>query len=89
MDGSIRLGPGVAWRLVDGAVVAWVAETGATHALDPALSVLLCRIAESDGRSAAALAATIDVADECQAAFPAWFEQALARLAALNLIVAP
>lgn len=88
MDGAIRLQSGIDWRLVEGRVVAWVGETGATHALDAGLSLLLCRIAQTEGRDAAALADLIvaEVAEDCQGAFPDWFDQALARLTALGLI---
>lgn len=88
MDGAIRLHAGIDWRLVEDRVVAWVGETGATHVLDAGLSVLFCRIAQPGGQSAAALAEIFaaEVAEDCQGAFPDWFDQALARLTALGLI---
>lgn len=88
MDGAIHLRSGIDWRLVEGRVIAWVGETGATHVLDAGLSLLFRRIAQTGGRSAAALADLIaaEVAEDCQGGFPDWFDQALARLTALGLI---
>lgn len=80
--------PGIDWRLIEDQVVVWVGDSGATHALDPALSVLFRHLARAEGGSAAALAAAVagEVAEDCQAAFPSWFEQALARLETLGMI---